>query len=207
MHVLLLRKVLFVNSGSEANDLAWRCAKAYTGHTGALCTKHGYHGATMATVALSPETAGAAGHLPHHVERFEAPDALRKKHLDPHASFADARRKLEEKGHRLAMTILDGVSIFEQAYYMTLIVTFTYTRNLNLQVLQSDGVLVAEPSWARALCAATRAAGGLWCADEVQGGHGRTGSHLWSFQRLGLVPDIVTLGKSRALALKRLAHV
>ena len=74
-------------------------------------------------------------------------------------------------------------------------------------MLQSDGVLVVEPSWAQAMYEATRAAGGLWCADEVQGGHGRTGSHLWSFQRLGLVPDIVTLGKSRALALKRLAHV
>lgn len=66
----------------------------------------------MATVALSPETAAAAGHLPHHVERFEAPDALRNLNLDPHASFNKASAKLEQKGHRLAMTILDGVSVF-----------------------------------------------------------------------------------------------
>jgi len=66
----------------------------------------------MATVALSPETAAAAGHLPHHVERFEAPDALRKLNLDPRASFNDALTKLEQKGHNLAMTILDGVSVF-----------------------------------------------------------------------------------------------
>lgn len=220
-------QVLFVNSGSEANDLAWRCAKAFTGRGGALCTQHAYHGATLATVALSPETAAAARHLPSHVDRFDAPDALRGCHLDAEASFDAALARLERKGHRLAMTILDGVrhpaarcflaSVVRASKHpartrLRLFATWRVAGRrllktrypspyLRWQVLQSDGVLVAEPAWAQALCAATHGAGGLWCADEVQGGHGRTGSHLWSFQRLGLVPDLVTLGKELAAQL------
>ena len=62
-------------------------------------------------------------------------------------------------------------------------------------MLTSDGFLDPGPALAAEWLAATRAAGGLWIADEVQGGHGRTGRDMWSFQRLGITPDIVTLGK------------
>jgi 4-aminobutyrate aminotransferase-like enzyme len=54
---------------------------------------------------------------------------------------------------------------------------------------------VPDPALVRGWTAAARAAGALWIADEVQGGHGRTGAALWSFERFGIVPDIVTLGK------------
>jgi 4-aminobutyrate aminotransferase-like enzyme len=59
----------------------------------------------------------------------------------------------------------------------------------------SDGVLTPAAAEVAAVVAATQGAGGLFVADEVQAGHGRTGEHLWSFAGLGLVPDIVTLGK------------
>ena len=62
-------------------------------------------------------------------------------------------------------------------------------------VMQSDGVLVLTPDHVADLVRRTHDAGALWIADEVQGGHGRTGEAMWSFQRFGIEPDFVTLGK------------
>jgi 4-aminobutyrate aminotransferase-like enzyme len=162
-----LDTVFFVNSGSEANDLAWRMAKTFTGNAGGLCTAWAYHGISDAIAPFSPETWPA--HLAAPVEYWEPPDALRGEHLDGTA-FAAALTRLQDRGLGLAATILDGV-------------------------MQSDGVLVLDPGHVRDLVAATHDAGGLWIADEVQGGHGRTGDHLWSFERFAIVPDFVTLGK------------
>lgn len=163
-----LDTVLFVNSGSEANDLAWRMATAATGQRGGLCTWFAYHGITEAIAAFSPETLRPQD-LASHVERWRPADALRGRHLDT-AEFTDAVDRLGVKGLGLAATILDGV-------------------------LQSDGVLDLDPVHVQELVHLTRQAGGLWIADEVQGGHGRTGEAMWSFQRFGIEPDFVTLGK------------
>ena len=163
-----LDTVMFVNSGSEANDVAWRLATTYTGNRGALCTAFAYHGVTEATAALSPESWQAV-RRPDHVETWEPPDRLRGVHLDG-AAFADALARLSTRGFAPAAAILDGV-------------------------LTSDGYLEPGPELAEEWVAATRAAGGLWIADEVQGGHGRTGHHMWSFQHLGITPDVVTIGK------------
>lgn len=162
-----LDTVFFVNSGSEANDLAWRMAKTFTGNPGGLCTAWAYHGISDAIAPFSPETWPA--HLVAPVEYWEPPDALRGQHLDT-AAFAAALERLHVRDLRLAATMLDGV-------------------------MQSDGVLVLEPGYVRDLVRLTHAAGGLWIADEVQGGHGRGGDHLWSFERFGITPDFVTLGK------------
>ncbi len=161
-----LDTVVFVNSGSESNDLAWRMAAAVTGHRGGLCTSFAYHGVTEAIAALSPET-WPPGYTPHHVRRWAPPDAYRGEHLDAGA-FAAAVDELGDLG--LAAVILDGV-------------------------LQSDGVIDPSPDYVQELVGRTHAAGGLWIADEVQGGHGRTGLGMWSFERFGITPDIVTLGK------------
>ena len=175
-----LDTVFFVNSGSEANDLAWRMSVAWTTRDkpntkpGALCTAHAYHGITEATVALSPETTAVAGYLPAHVERWQPHDAYRSLASSGECPsivpYIDAITRLESKGHHLAMSILDGV-------------------------MQSDGVLLLNPLDVQTLVKLTHEAGGLWCADEVQGGHGRTGTHMWSFERFGIEPDIVTMGK------------
>jgi 4-aminobutyrate aminotransferase-like enzyme len=149
---------MLVNSGSEANDLAWRMATAVTGNRGGLCTAHAYHGITEAIAALSPEGwFGAPG--PDHVETWE-----------PRSALAPAIERLGERGYAPAATILDGV-------------------------VTSDGIFDLEPAYVQELVRLTREAGGLWIADEVQSGHGRTGDALWSFERVGIVPDFVTLGK------------
>ncbi|HWT92982.1 MAG TPA: aminotransferase class III-fold pyridoxal phosphate-dependent enzyme [Solirubrobacteraceae bacterium] len=163
-----LDTVMFVNSGSEANDLAWRMAAAATGNGGALCTAFAYHGITEATAALSPE-GWFDGRAPAHVERWEPLDSYRGRHLDGQA-FARALARLRERGLAPAAAILDGV-------------------------LTSDGIEDLPSEHVRDLVGQVRAAGGLWIADEVQAGHGRTGEALWSFERAGIVPDFVTLGK------------
>jgi 4-aminobutyrate aminotransferase-like enzyme/Ser/Thr protein kinase RdoA (MazF antagonist) len=88
--------VLLVNSGSEANDLAWRLAAGTTGHAGALVTEHAYHGVTTATTALSPEE-WPREHRPSHVVRIPAP-----------GSGADLARALGALEADLAATFLDG---------------------------------------------------------------------------------------------------
>lgn len=163
-----LDTVLFVNSGSEANDLAWRMATTFTGNRGGLCTTRAYHGISDASAALSPES-WSSGIGPAWIETWAPPDTYRGTNGDP-AVFAAALDRLASRGFAPAATILDGV-------------------------LTSDGLYDLEPAYVQELAALTRAAGGLWIADEVQGGHGRTGDAMWSFQRFGIEPDFVTLGK------------
>ena len=163
-----LDTVLFVNSGSEANDLAWRMATTFTGHTGGLCTTRAYHGISEASSALSPES-WLGGRRPSNMETWAPPDTYRGTNGDP-AVFADAIERLGDRGIALAAAILDGV-------------------------LTSDGFYDLDPAYVAELVRLTHDAGGLWIADEVQGGHGRTGDAMWSFQRFGIVPDFVTLGK------------
>lgn len=163
-----LDTVLFVNSGSEANDLAWRLARHVTGRRAALCTHFAYHGITDAIAPMSPEVLHA-GQRSDHVERWRPADAYRGEHLDA-SQFGQALGRLEASAIPPAAVILDGV-------------------------MQSDGIQVLTPQYVRDLRRRTREAGALWIADEVQGGHGRTGEAMWSFQRFGIDPDFVTLGK------------
>ncbi|WP_426562921.1 aminotransferase class III-fold pyridoxal phosphate-dependent enzyme [Angustibacter sp. McL0619] len=164
-----LDTVLFVNSGSEANDLAWRIAKYHTGNQGGLCTDFAYHGITESMADLSPEVLPAGVSGAQHVETWLPPDAYRGLHPSSD-EFAAALARLAARDVAPAAVILDGV-------------------------LQSDGVLDLEPAYVQELVRLTHESGGLWIADEVQGGHGRTGSAMWSFERFGIVPDFVTLGK------------
>jgi 4-aminobutyrate aminotransferase-like enzyme/Ser/Thr protein kinase RdoA (MazF antagonist) len=154
-----LDTVFYVNSGSEANDLAWRLATTATGRRGGACTDYAYHGISEAIAAFSPES--WKGTPPAHVATWR-PD-------DP-TGVASALADLAARGTPGAAVILDGV-------------------------LTSDGYPTVSPDLAEAWLGQARAAGAVWIADEVQGGHGRTGDALWSFEHLGLIPDIVTIGK------------
>jgi 4-aminobutyrate aminotransferase-like enzyme/Ser/Thr protein kinase RdoA (MazF antagonist) len=160
--------VMFVNSGSEANDVAWRIARAVTGGTGGISSDFAYHGITDSVTALTPEEWGNRP-APEHVRTWRPPNALRgvDKSIE---DFDAALDDLKKSGHRAAAAILDGV-------------------------LTSDGIVDLDPAIAAHLVRRTHDTGAMWIADEVQGGHGRTGATMWSYQRLGIQPDIVTLGK------------
>jgi 4-aminobutyrate aminotransferase-like enzyme len=164
---------VFANSGSEANDLAWRMATLYTGHTGAAVADRAYHGVSAATAAMSTNTYPPAAR-PRHVAVFRPPLPLSDgRPADAAAAVAgvrDARAELHRHDHELALLAVDTV-------------------------FSAGGILEPATDYLPALVAETWAAGGLFLADEVQAGFGRGGSHLWRFQDFGLAPDIVTLGK------------
>jgi len=155
-------RVLLVNSGSEANDLAWRIARHATGALGGIATSWAYHGVTEATFGFSPESWGNAGG-PGHIRLVKPPPGLP-------SSVAEAVESLEAAGHGAAAMMVDGV--------------FT-----------SDGIRGPAHEWTVAAAAIVHDAGGLYVADEVQAGHGRTGDDLWSFLAGNVPADLVTLGK------------
>ncbi|MDQ2689291.1 MAG: aminotransferase class III-fold pyridoxal phosphate-dependent enzyme [Chloroflexota bacterium] len=171
-----LDTVMFVNSGSEANDLAWRIASAVTGADAGLVTDWAYHGVTARIADFSPSE-WRDGAQPDGVETFPAPNTYRGPYADARERAAIAGdevraavSRLSERGRKPAAMFIDSL--------------FT-----------ADGIFAPDASVVRAFVQAAREAGALWVADEVQSGHGRTGSDLWGFGAWGVAPDIVTLGK------------
>ncbi len=167
-----LGQVMFTCTGSEANDLAYRLARSVTGHTGVIVTNLAYHGVTDSVAEFSPSL-GNGVPLGAHVRTVPPPDAYRGER-DVAGAFARAvtaaAADLARCGHGLALLIVDSI-------------------------FSSDGVYADPPGCLAPAVAAARAAGGLYVADEVQPGFGRTGETFWGFQRHQVVPDLVTLGK------------
>lgn len=161
-----LSHVMFTCTGSEANDLAYRIACAHTGGTGFIVTENAYHGVTYAIAGMSPSL-GSGVDLGAHVRVVPAPVAGGEAFA---AGVRGAIADLQRHGVKLAALIVDTV-------------------------FSSDGVFVDPPGFLAPAVAAVRAAGGLFIADEVQPGFGRTGEAMWGFQRHGLLPDLVSLGK------------
>ncbi|HZH51492.1 MAG TPA: aminotransferase class III-fold pyridoxal phosphate-dependent enzyme [Microvirga sp.] len=168
-----LEHAMFTCTGSEANDLALRVAKTHTGGTGVIVTELAYHGTTAATAELSPSL-GRTMRLGEHVRTVPAPDSYRGSDTDVGEAFArHVRAALDDMrshGIRPAALLVDTI-------------------------FSSDGVHADPAGFLAPAVAAVREAGGLFIADEVQPGFGRTGDGMWGFARHGLVPDIVTLGK------------
>jgi 4-aminobutyrate aminotransferase-like enzyme/Ser/Thr protein kinase RdoA (MazF antagonist) len=166
-----LDTVLFVNSGSEANDTAWRLATVWTGAHGGLASAFAYHGVTQAIADVSPEE-WVGDDRPAHVEAFDPLDRYRDDTAPEMAAddLLRATERLQERGILPAVTFVDG--------------GFT-----------SDGILAVPPAYVRALADLTHEIGALYVADEVQVGHGRTGDGLWSFAANGVRADVVTMGK------------
>lgn len=162
--------VMFTCTGSEANDLALRVARACTGGTGFIVTENAYHGVTSALAELSPSLG-----LP-----------LAK---DSHARLVPAPRSAgEDTGELFARGVRDALDDMKR----------NGIRPAGLLVdtiFSSDGVFADPPGFLRPAVEAVRAAGGLFIADEVQPGFGRSGGQMWGFARHGLVPDLVTMGK------------
>ena len=170
-----LDTVLFVNSGSEANDLAWRLATTATGADAGIATAWSYHGVTDAIADFSASE-WPRGEQPARVEAYPAPDTYRGRYADSSDPASVGRAEISEAVARLAQRGRRPAALFVDS-------TFT-----------SDGIFVPEPAVVSEIVAAAREAGALFVADEVQSGHGRTGE-LWGFTRWGVTPDIVTLGK------------
>ena len=168
-----LGHLMFTCTGSDANDLAIRIAQSYTGGTGIIVTETAYHGITQTVSEFSPSL-GANVSLGAHVRTVPAPDSYRSPTGDVAAEFTLAVQgaidDLLRHGFKPSVLICDSL--------------FT-----------SDGVLSEQPGFLKGAVDAIHEAGGLYIADEVQPGFGRTGDAMWGFQRHDVLPDIVTLGK------------
>jgi 4-aminobutyrate aminotransferase-like enzyme len=171
-------RLVLTCTGSEANDLAIRLAQLATGEQGIIVSEAAYHGNTYLVNQVSP---ASCKKLPDWVATFSL-DALRDETL----SLADASefiqkqiqqalQKLKDKGYDCAALLADSI-------------------------FSSDGVFALPSGFLNAAVDEVRAAGGIFIADEVQPGFGRTGDALWGFMRHSnsdtqLIPDIVTFGK------------
>jgi 4-aminobutyrate aminotransferase-like enzyme/Ser/Thr protein kinase RdoA (MazF antagonist) len=175
-----LRVSYFVNSGSEANELALRLARAATGREDVIVLEHAYHGHTTTLVDVSPckfDGPGGRGRKDW-VHVAPLPDTYRGPYRrdDPRAGPRYARHvgaildRLPAEGRGLAAFLAESLP-------------------------SVAGQIVFPPGYLAATYRHVRAAGGVCIADEVQTGFGRLGEHFWGFEGQGVVPDVVVLGK------------
>jgi 4-aminobutyrate aminotransferase-like enzyme/Ser/Thr protein kinase RdoA (MazF antagonist) len=167
-----LRVCYFVNSGSEANELALRLARAHTRRGDVIVLDHAYHGNTTTLIDISPykfNGPGGEGARPW-VHVLPLPDTYRGKYRrdDPRAGekYAEFARQIRNPGAFIA----------ESAPSV-------------------GGQIVLPDRYLASVYAIVRASGGVCIADEVQTAYGRMGSHFYAFEAQGVVPDIVVLGK------------
>ncbi len=171
---------MLVNSGSEANELAFRLARCFTGTKELLVVDGAYHGNTNACIEASPykfDGPGGEGAQPY-VHKVALPYPYRGEYSgysrETAAAYAESvTRQLEKLA---AAGKKPGAFICESL------------QGVAGQIIMPDGYL--ENVYSQ-----VRTAGGVCIADEVQVGFGRVGSHMWAFETQGVVPDIVTLGK------------
>ncbi|MFW9844757.1 MAG: aminotransferase class III-fold pyridoxal phosphate-dependent enzyme, partial [Candidatus Thorarchaeota archaeon] len=170
----------FVNSGSEANELALRLALAHTKQKEVIVIEGAYHGNTNNLVGFSPYKHNGPGGEgpPQHVHMVRMPDPYRGeyKHTD-----SDAGKKYAEDVGRAIQDIErqgKGICAF-----------------ICEPLMGCGGQIIFPDGYLKQSFKLVRAAGGVCIADEVQIGFGRVGTHFWGFETQGVIPDIVTMGK------------
>ena len=170
----------FVNSGSEANELALRLARAHTKQRDLIVLEAAYHGNSSTLIDISPyKHAGPGG--------TGAPDWV---HTVPIADVYRGEFKASDPlaGEKYAAHVQRAIGALTRK-----------GRGLSGFIAESlpsvGGQIVFPPGYLAAVYEHVRAAGGVCIADEVQTGYGRIGTHFWGFEQQGVVPDIVVLGK------------
>jgi 4-aminobutyrate aminotransferase-like enzyme len=175
-----LRVCFFVNSGSEANELALRLARTYTNREDIIVLEHAYHGHTNTLIDISPY-------------KFDGPGGQGKKPWVHVAPLADDYRGAYRRGDQEAGAKYAGhvAEILKR--------TAAEGRGVAAYIAETlpsvGGQIVFPPEYLAKVYSHVRAAGAVCIADEVQVGFGRLGTHFWGFETQGVVPDIVVLGK------------
>ncbi|BFM45193.1 aminotransferase class III-fold pyridoxal phosphate-dependent enzyme [Flavobacterium sp. CFS9] len=170
----------FVNSGSEANDLAIRMSRHFTKQKDIIVLDHAYHGTSTVAMEMSPykfDSKGGFGQMPW-IHKAINPDLYRGPHKygDINAGekyAADVQRIIEE--------------LKEENKAPAVFICET--------LLGVGGQIPLPENYLKTAYDYVRAAGGVCIADEVQVGFGRIGDHFWGFELQNVVPDIVVLGK------------
>ncbi|WP_150452604.1 aminotransferase class III-fold pyridoxal phosphate-dependent enzyme [Arenibacter lacus] len=168
----------FVNSGSEANELAIRMVKAATGQRDIIASEVGYHGNSNMCIDISSykfDGKGGQG-APEHTHIFPLPDAFRGKYRGKDAGPKYAEevwkqlQKITSKGRKVGAFIVEPI-------------------------ISCGGQVELPAGFLKEVYQIVREAGGLCISDEVQVGCGRVGKTFWGFQLHDVTPDIVTIGK------------
>jgi alanine-glyoxylate transaminase / (R)-3-amino-2-methylpropionate-pyruvate transaminase len=167
----------FVNSGSEANDLAVLMARLYTGSPDVIAVRNGYHGNSPTTMAL---TGLSTWKFPNQqstaIHHAACPDPYRSAFSGtPEAISSQAAADIRDLIRRSTSGRVAGF--------------------IAEPIQGVGGVTHGAPNYLREAYGIVREYGGLCIADEVQTGFGRTGDHFWGFQHFGVVPDLVTMAK------------
>jgi alanine-glyoxylate transaminase/(R)-3-amino-2-methylpropionate-pyruvate transaminase len=172
-----LKVCYFVNSGSEATDLALLMARAYTGNFDVIALRNGYHGGNMSSMGLTA----------HSTWKFNVPHSFGVHHaIAPDPYRGQWGRAEPEAGKNFAA---DVKSLIDYA-------TSGRVAGFIAESIQGVGGCVVYPEgYLQHAYEHVRAAGGVCIADEVQTGFGRTGAHFWGFESQGVIPDIVTMAK------------
>ncbi|PKI16580.1 aminotransferase class III-fold pyridoxal phosphate-dependent enzyme [Colwellia sp. 12G3] len=171
---------MLVNSGSEANELAFRLARYYTKATELLVVDGAYHGNTNACIEASPykfDGPGGEGAQPY-VHKVSLPDPYRGEFLG----------NTPESANAYANSVKESLAKIERAGKKPSAFICESLQGVAGQIIMPDGYLTN-------VYQLVRDAGGVCIADEVQVGFGRVGTHMWAFETQDVVPDIVTLGK------------
>lgn len=168
-----LGHVMFTCTGSEANDLALRIARNFTGRQGVIVTRLAYHGLTDVVAEISPSLGDFIQRGPR-VRLIPAPNALALPAAEQGARMA------ADLAAAIAAMRADGI---EPAAFIV------------DTIFSSDGLYPDPVGFLKPAADLIRAEGGLFIADEVQSGFARTGDEFWGFQRHGITPDIVSMGK------------
>lgn len=191
-----LNVVYFVNSGSEANDLAMMMARLYTGHFDIVSLRNCYHGA-------SPYTSGLTA---HGTWKFNFANSFGIHHAtnpDPYGGLWGGYRDSPVQSVRARESeLVDGVCSSAEKYVGQLEEILTYSLPKGklaaffAETIQGVGGTIQFPlGYMKKAFDLVRSHGGLCVSDEVQTGFGRTGEHFWGFEGHGVVPDIVTMAK------------
>jgi alanine-glyoxylate transaminase/(R)-3-amino-2-methylpropionate-pyruvate transaminase len=172
-----LKVCYFVNSGSEANDLALLMARAYNGNYDVIALRNGYHGGNALAMGLTS----------HRTWKFNVPHSFGVHHAiapDPYRG-AWGRDDIDA-GKNYAADVKNLLNFATSGQIAAFIA----------ESIQGVGGCVVFPDdYLKHAYEHVRAAGGLCIADEVQAGFGRTGTHYWGFETQGVIPDIVTMAK------------
>lgn len=170
-----LSVAMFTCTGTEANELALRIARFVSGGTGIIVSNFSYHGNSA---ALAEVTTGlpAPEALAPHARTVPIPDLNRWEGDPDQLAREYANGVLEAIRSLRAVDIKPAALLFDT-------------------IFSTEGLPHVPKGFLEQAVAHVRDAGGLFIADEVQGGLGRTGDHMWAHQAYGVVPDLVTLGK------------
>jgi alanine-glyoxylate transaminase/(R)-3-amino-2-methylpropionate-pyruvate transaminase len=166
----------FVNSGSEANDLAVTMARLYTGNLDVIAVRNAYHGGSPSSLAMTS----------HHTWKYPLPGPVAVHHAlspDPSGSLSGTPEEIASRA---------AADIRELIRYSTPGAVAAFIAE---PIQGVGGVTRGAPNYFREAYGVVREYGGLCIADEVQTGFGRTGEHYWGFQNYGVTPDIVTMAK------------